>query len=539
MEAFDAGATALLQQSVRLSADLTISVVLTPGGDDRLLFDDGLLTGAPFDDTGLVRVWPASIALCRVLQERPGVIANRRVLELGAGTGLPSLLCARHLGAARVLATDGNMAAVAKLSDALSDCRHAHALQLTWDAPDALVALVASERIDTLLLADCVYPSKDATPLLEALGSVLILGATPALCIYCACTCREPATHRQFDAALRALPAHCESVATFEREEDPLYGEATVHVYRLTAHVASCAGSAGSAWAVDGAASVSTWRLAAARLRLWPESPPARVRPYHHGWVHVGNERMLRMLLRKLRPRVIIELGSWLGLCTTLLLEETAAEDDQVRESPQESAEGPRHADLACRSADGSSGISGVGVGGRGRVGACVFAIDRWDPGFLLATQLEQYVDDEEALAILRGGSLQGVDEAPLPLYETFLANMWPWRHRLFPLRMDTSTGLQAVAEMRAPVDLIYIDADHTHDGALADLRCAARCFPKALIAGDDWQWAGVRGAVTQHVAESDGRLRVHAHPKENWWWLEETASHMQLKSRVSNSMAQ
>ena len=47
----------------------------------------------------------------------------------------------------------------------------------------------------------------------------------------------------------------------------------------------------------------------------------------------------------------------------------------------------------------------------------------------------------------MRGGSLQGVDEAPLPLYETFLANMWPWRHRLFPLRMDTSTGLQAVAD--------------------------------------------------------------------------------------------
>ena len=487
------GETALLQQSVRLSDDRTISVAITPGGDDRLLFDDGLLTGVPFDDTGLVRIWPASIALCRVLQERPDAIANRRVLELGAGTGLPSLLCARHLGAARVLATDGNMAAVAKLSDALGDCPHADALQLTWDAPDALVALVTSERIDTLLLADCVYPAKDATPLLSALGSVLTLGATPALCIYCACTYREPAAYRQFDASLRALPAHFESVATFEREVDPLYGEATVHVYRLTAHEAS---HAGGTLAVDGAASASTWRFAAARLRLWPESPPASVRPYHHGWVHVGNERMLRMLLRKLRPRVIIELGSWLGLCTTLLLEETAAEDDQVREATKST-----------------------------NVGACVFAIDRWDPAFLLSTQLEQYAGDDEALAILRGGSLQGVDEAPLPLYETFLANMWPWRHRLFPLQMDTSTGLHTVAEMRAPVDLIYIDADHTHDGALADLRCAARCFPKALLAGDDWQWAGVRSAVTQHVAESNGRLRVHAHPKENWWWLEETGT--------------
>eukprot|EP00964_Phaeocystis_antarctica_P043511 scaffold24975_cov58-Phaeocystis_antarctica.AAC.2 len=37
--------------------------------------------------------------------------------------------------------------------------------------------------------------------------------------------------------------------------------------------------------------------------------------------VHAGNERLLRRLLRDRAPRVAVELGSWLGLCATMLLE--------------------------------------------------------------------------------------------------------------------------------------------------------------------------------------------------------------------------
>ena len=40
----------------------------------------------------------------------------------------------------------------------------------------------------------------------------------------------------------------------------------------------------------------------------------------------------------------------------------------------------------------------------------------------------------------------------------------------------------------------------------------------QALVVGDDWQWLAVRGAV-QSFAEERGR-EVHAHPRENWWWL-------------------
>lgn len=502
--------------AIRVSAATTISVALTQGGHDQLLFDDGLLTGEPFDDTGLFRVWPASIALCRHLEADPSLVARRRVLELGAGTGLPSLLCAHHIDVDCVLATDANEAAIVKMVEALHSSPRGSAMTLAWDVAGALESLITRERIDTLLLADVVYPSKDSSPLIEALRRALQLQTEPPLRIFCATTCREPVAFRSFDEALRGLPATVSVVAKDASEADPLYGAATVYIYRIDGKAKTPAASATSmsitvasaasaisevapvasapaqlasaavaaAPPVASAASGSTWRLGAARLRLWPEEPPARVRQYHHGWVHTGNERMLRRLIATRRPRVIVELGSWLGLCTTLLLEET---------------------------------VGGGTHGGGGGQGAAVFAIDRWDPAFLLTAQADQYAADEEALRILHADGLD------VPLYETFLVNMWAWRRRLFPLRMDTRAGLETIAAIHAPVDFIYIDADHTNDGCLADLRAARRLFPTAMLCGDDWQWSGVRAAV-EHFAADDcgGRVIVRSCANENWWWLDE-----------------
>jgi predicted nicotinamide N-methyase len=49
-------------------------------------------------------LWPSAIALAEHLAEQPGVIRNQRVIELGCGLGLPSILCSK-LGA-DVTATD-------------------------------------------------------------------------------------------------------------------------------------------------------------------------------------------------------------------------------------------------------------------------------------------------------------------------------------------------------------------------------------------------------------------------------------------------
>ena len=59
--------------------------------------------------TGL-RTWEAALCLGTYLFSSNGqeLIRGRTILELGAGTGFISILCAKHLGAQFVLATDGN-----------------------------------------------------------------------------------------------------------------------------------------------------------------------------------------------------------------------------------------------------------------------------------------------------------------------------------------------------------------------------------------------------------------------------------------------
>lgn len=224
-----------------------------------------------------------------------------------------------------------------------------------------------------------------------------------------------------------------------------------------------------------------TWRLRAASLGLWPEKRPATPSRMH-GWLHGGNERVLRSLIADRAPRVIIEIGSWLGLCTTLLMQETEA------------------------------------------LGTAVFAVDPWDAAFIRSDDAlrSQYTRDPTAVAILDS----------VPLYTTFLKNLWPHRRRCFPLRMPSHEGLAAIARLGAPVDMIYVDGDHSYEAVLADLREARAHFPDALVCGDDWLWPEVRRAVRKHAA-SVGGLEVRAHPRENWWVLDRTALPYEAETRA------
>jgi predicted nicotinamide N-methyase len=63
--------------------------------------------------TGL-RTWEAALLLGSYFASHEGQpsIQGKRVFELGAGTGLLSILCAKHLGTAAIVATDGDEAVV-------------------------------------------------------------------------------------------------------------------------------------------------------------------------------------------------------------------------------------------------------------------------------------------------------------------------------------------------------------------------------------------------------------------------------------------
>jgi predicted nicotinamide N-methyase len=63
--------------------------------------------------TGL-RTWEAALLLGSYFASAEGqsMIHGKRVFELGAGTGMLSILCAKYLGTAGVVATDGDEAVV-------------------------------------------------------------------------------------------------------------------------------------------------------------------------------------------------------------------------------------------------------------------------------------------------------------------------------------------------------------------------------------------------------------------------------------------
>ena len=105
--------------------------------------------------TGL-RTWEAALALAEyLLLRRPPPSATARLLELGAGTGLVSLVAAR-LGVAWVLATDGDQGVCEALAENVALNALGHAVRVAkrpWAGPRE-----CPETVDLVVGADVVRP---------------------------------------------------------------------------------------------------------------------------------------------------------------------------------------------------------------------------------------------------------------------------------------------------------------------------------------------------------------------------------------------
>jgi predicted nicotinamide N-methyase len=117
-------------------------------------------------------LWPSGVALARAVELLD--VRGLRVLELGAGLGLPSLAAA--LGGAEVLATDWAEDAVALLRD--NAARNGIALRVEcvrWDEPEPLLREAPWQLV---LGADLLYEQRNADALLGLLpklgGEVLL-----------------------------------------------------------------------------------------------------------------------------------------------------------------------------------------------------------------------------------------------------------------------------------------------------------------------------------------------------------------------------
>ena len=118
--------------------------------------------------TGL-RTWEAALLLGSYLTSPSGfeLVQGKRVLELGAGTGMLSILCAKHLAVSGIVATDGDEAVVdaiktnafLNLVDAQSSQESIKTAALRWGwpmNPSTFAEDYGMEAPDLLLGADVV-----------------------------------------------------------------------------------------------------------------------------------------------------------------------------------------------------------------------------------------------------------------------------------------------------------------------------------------------------------------------------------------------
>ncbi|KIW34997.1 uncharacterized protein PV07_01724 [Cladophialophora immunda] len=132
-----------------------------------------------------LRTWEAALHLAWYLfTQQPERVGNKHVLELGAGTGLLSLLCAAHLKASSVLATDGLGLVCESLvknillnqeNGVLDGCQSPEVRQLDWTDRAGIDELLhkaekSGKRYDLVIGADITYHPDILRPLAELLG---------------------------------------------------------------------------------------------------------------------------------------------------------------------------------------------------------------------------------------------------------------------------------------------------------------------------------------------------------------------------------
>ncbi len=135
------------------------------------------------DSTGQ-RVWDAGKALASVL--RKADIKGKRVLELGAGTGVGGLTAAA-CGAAHVTLTDGSEMALELLDEnikanGLADC--VQSCQLRWGYISDTVDLVAHGPWDLIIGSDLLYAPESHPDLIATIAALCTPEHTEVLLAY-------------------------------------------------------------------------------------------------------------------------------------------------------------------------------------------------------------------------------------------------------------------------------------------------------------------------------------------------------------------
>jgi len=118
------------------------------------------------------KIWPAAIGMCNFISAHSSLIRGKKVVELAAGLGLPSLLAAAH--AAEVCCSDYLQDAIDVIdrSIAINEYNNIYTRLLNWHhLPDSL-------HTDVLLLSDVNYDEEEFAVLYKVLERFINKGTT-------------------------------------------------------------------------------------------------------------------------------------------------------------------------------------------------------------------------------------------------------------------------------------------------------------------------------------------------------------------------
>lgn len=194
-----------------------------------------------------------------------------------------------------------------------------------------------------------------------------------------------------------------------------------------------------------------------------PTPFPDDVRGWH------GDAPFFGELIRALRPRLVVEVGSWKGQSAITM----ARALDQL---------GPGH-ELCC--------------------------VDTW----LGAVEFVLNQHDEE-----RYGSLAHRHGYPTVYYQ-FLANVVRagMQHVVVPFPQTSLTAARWLLRMGLQPELVYVDGSHEERDVYADLEYYwLAAAPGAVLFGDDLDWPGVRNAVQAFAADQRTELRY----RDDMFWV-------------------
>eukprot|EP00941_MAST-03F_sp_MAST-3F-sp1_P003831 g3831.t1 len=143
------------------------TVYISEGSGENGLPGESQLTGSWHGDY----IWPASSLLQSAFEKEYSTLENKRILELGSGTGVLGLALAA--GGAHITMTDlpENCALIREnVNRNISLSKHIDVQELLWHVRKSVDTTVESESgYDYIIAADCIYSPEVALLLFSAL----------------------------------------------------------------------------------------------------------------------------------------------------------------------------------------------------------------------------------------------------------------------------------------------------------------------------------------------------------------------------------